>query len=410
MERDDMQGNSLERLAIDKASKEKKDRRRFRSLSLILILAAGLVVTLTVAWVLFSRGQEVSVATVSGLYPAQLLADLSASGYVVAQRKADVAAKITGQMVAIMVAEGSVVKEGQLIAQLENADAKALVEQNRANLALAEARRDQAKAELDNAALDFERKRNLVGSGAVSRSEFDAAEARYATAKASVEASSAAVESGGAALKSAQISLSYSEIRAPFDAVVLTKNADVGDIITPFGAAANAKAAVVSIADLSSLVVEVDVSEANIGTVQVGQPCDIQLDALPETRFRGVVDTIVPTVDRSKATVLVKVRFLTQDTRVLPEMSAKVGFLSRDLGSDELEPRTMVNAQALQGAGEGVFVFVVDGDRVRKRSVRPGERFGDMIEVKDGIKAGDTVVVGAPRGLKDGHRISILQQ
>jgi RND family efflux transporter MFP subunit len=368
------------------------------------------VVTLTVAWVLFSRGQEVSVATVSGLYPAQLLADLSASGYVVAQRKADVAAKITGQMVAIMVAEGSVVKEGQLIARLENADAKALVEQNRANLALAEARRDQAKAELANAALDFERKRNLVGSGAVSRSEFDAAEARYATAKASVEASSAAVESGGAALKSAQISLSYSEIRAPFDAVVLTKNADVGDIITPFGAAANAKAAVVSIADLSSLVEEVDVSEANIGTVQGGQPCDIQLDALPESRFRGVVDTIVPTVDRSKATVLVKVRFLTQDTRVLPEMSAKVGFLSRDLGSDELEPRTMVNAQALQGAGEGVFVFVVDGDRVRKRSVRPGERFGDMIEVKDGIKAGVTVVVGAPRGLKDGHRISILQQ
>lgn len=410
MERDDMQGNSLERLAIDKASKEKKDRRRFRSLYLVLILAAGLVVTLTVAWVLFSRGQEVSVATVSGLYPAQLLADLSASGYVVAQRKADVAAKITGQMVAIMVAEGSVVKEGQLIAQLENADAKALVEQNRANLALAEARRDQAKAELDNAALDFERKRNLVGSGAVSRSEFDAAEARYATAKASVEASSAAVESGGAALKSAQISLSYSEIRAPFDAVVLTKNADVGDIITPFGAAANAKAAVVSIADLSSLVVEVDVSEANIGTVQVGQPCDIQLDALPESRFRGVVDTIVPTVDRSKATVLVKVRFLTQDTRVLPEMSAKVGFLSRDLGSDELEPRTMVNAQALQGAGGGGFVFVVDGDRVRKRSVRPGERFGDMIEVKDGIKPGDTVVVGAPRGLKDGDRISILQQ
>ncbi len=204
------------------------------------------------------------------------------------------------------------------------------------------------------------------------------------------------MESGGAALKSAQISLSYSEIRAPFDAVVLTKNADVGDIITPFGAAANAKAAVVSIADLSSLVVEVDVSEANIGTVQVGQPCDIQLDALPESRFRGVVDTIVPTVDRSKATVLVKVRFLTQDTRVLPEMSAKVGFLSRDLGSDELEPRTMVNAQALQGAGEGVFVFVVDGDRVRKRSVRPGERFGDMIEVKDGIKAGDTVVVVLP--------------
>jgi RND family efflux transporter MFP subunit len=271
----------------------------------------------------------VQVARVGEVYPSQMLARLNASGYVVAQRKADVAAKITGQMVAIRVQEGRLVKQGQLIAQLENEDAKASLEQGRANLMLARARLDQARADLENVSLDFERKKSLVASGAVSRSEFDAAEARYLSAKAALDASRAEVESSAASLSNARIALSYSEIRAPFDAVVLTKNADVGDIITPFGAAANAKAAVVSIADLSSLQVEVDVSEANISSVSVGQPCDILLDALPEKRFRGVVDTIVPTVDRSKATVLVKVRFRERDTRILPEMSAKVGFLSR---------------------------------------------------------------------------------
>lgn len=405
-----MQGSDLDRLTIEKAAKETKRGRRIKHVYVVLILAACVVLALTAVWSFLSRGQEVKVVTVSAVYPSQLLSNLNASGYVVAQRKADVAAKITGQLVAIMVSEGSVVTEGQLIARLENADAKALVEQGRANLALAKARLEQAGAELENAAVDLDRKKGLVTSGAVSRSEFDAAQTRYATAKANLEASRAGVKSGDAALRSALVSLSYSDIRAPFDAVVLTKNADVGDIVTPFGAAANAKAAVVSIADLSSLEVEVDVSEANIGSVRVGQPCDIQLDALPDTRFRGVVDTIVPTVDRSKATVLVKVRFLERDRRVLPEMSAKVGFLSRDLKTDELEPRTMVSSQAILGSGHDGSVFVVTGDHVDRKHVRLGERFGDMVEVKGGLEPGDAVVVSPPGGLKDGGKIRVLQQ
>ncbi|HPR55717.1 MAG TPA: efflux RND transporter periplasmic adaptor subunit [Deltaproteobacteria bacterium] len=410
MRSDAMQGDDLEKLAIEKTARDKRGRRRPGHSYLIFLISAGVIAALIAAWVLLSRGQEVKVATVGELYPSQLLSTLNASGYVVAQRKADVAPKITGQLVAIMVTEGSIVKGGELIARLENADTRALVEQGRANLALAKARQEQARAELDNAGLDFNRKKNLAASGAVSKAEFDAAEARYATAKASVDASRAEIESGEAALKSALVSLSYSEIRAPFTAVVLTKNADVGDIITPFGSAANAKAAVVSIADLSSLEVEVDVSEANIGSVHVGQPCDIQLDALPETRFGGVVDTIVPTVDRSKATVLVKVRFLKRDKRVLPEMSAKVGFLSRDLGPDELRPRTMADAPAVRGEGGGRYVFVVEGEHVRKRPVRLGESYGRMVEVEEGLKPGDTVVVDPPRGLRDGKRITVLEQ
>lgn len=404
-----MQTDGLEKLAIDKTAKEKGKGRRPRSVFLVFFAAAVAAAALA-AWVLMSRGQEVRVATVAGLYPAQLLSGLSASGYVVAQRKADVAAKITGQLVEITVAEGSVVKEGQLIARLENADAGTLVDQGSANLSQARARRVQAEAELDNAALEFGRRKNLAASGAVSQAEFDAAEARYLGARAAAEASNAAVKAAEAALESARVSLSYSEIRAPFDAVVLTKNADVGDIITPLGAAANAKAAVVSIADLSSLQVEVDVSESNISLVQVGQPCDIQLDALPGTRFRGVVDTIVPTVDRSKATVLVKVRFNEHDGRILPEMSAKVGFLSRELSPDEFGIRTMVGEGAVRASGQERFVYLLEGDRVRRQPVRLGAGFGDMVEVTDGLRPGDTVVNDPPEGLRDGAKISVIQQ
>ncbi len=404
-----MQADNLERLTIEKAAKEKKPRGR-RTSWLLISAAAVIVLVGALAYHSLSKGREVQVARVGEVYPSQMLARLNASGYVVAQRKADVASKITGQMVAIRVQEGSIVKQGQLIAQLENEDAKASLEQGRANLMLARARQDQARADLENVSLDFARKKSLVASGAVSRSEFDAAEARYLSAKAALDASRAEVESSAASLSNARIALSYSEIRAPFDAVVLTKNADVGDIITPFGAAANAKAAVVSIADLSSLQVEVDVSEANISSVSVGQPCDILLDALPQKRFRGVVDTIVPTVDRSKATVLVKVRFKEQDARILPEMSAKVGFLSRELSREELRPRTMVPASAVQGSGKQAHVFLVAGDRVSRVEVALGASFGDMREVLGGLRPGDTVVVDPPGSLKDGSKIATAQQ
>ena len=136
-------------------------------------------------------------------------------------------------------------------------------------------------------------------------------------------------------------------IRAPFDAIVLTKNADIGDIVTPIGAAANAKAAVVTIADMNSLEVEADVSESNLSQIRVGQPCEIQLDALPHARFRGAVHMIVPTADRSKATVMVKVRFIDKDPRILPEMSAKVAFLSRPVTAEDQKPRTALNQAAL---------------------------------------------------------------
>ncbi len=405
-----MQGDNLEKLAIARTAKETRAGKRFRTKHLLLIVAIGAAVVFAVSWLLLSKGYDARVAVVSEVYPAQVLSRLNASGYVVAQRKADVAAKITGQLVTVMVKEGSIVKEGQVIAMLENLDAKAFVEQAQANLTLARARVDQAKADLDNASLDFERKKNLVSTGVISRADFDAVQARYLGSKASLEAAQAQVRSSEAALKNARVTLSYSEIRAPFDAVVLTKNADVGDIVTPLGAAAKAKSAVVSIADLSSLQVEADVSEGNLSMVSAGQPCDVALDALPGVRFRAVVDTIVPTVDRSKATVLVKIRFLQKDARILPEMSAKVAFLPHALKPEELEPMTMVNSAALVHTGKDVSAFSIKNGKAYRRNVRTGRTIGDMVEVLEGLKKGETVVLDPPGGMKDGSKVTILQQ
>ncbi len=399
-----MENRDIQKLSIERKEQGGRIRRPRSSLATVIV-AAGVVALLAVAWSFLSRGVAVSVATVSEIYPSQLLANLSASGYVVAQRKADVATKITSQLVSLMVQEGSVVKQGQVLARLESDDAKAIADRSRADLTLAQARLQEAEANLNNASWDFERMKNLVKTGAVSKSEFDTAQTRYLAAKASLGAARASVRSSRAALASAEVALSYTEIKAPFDAVVLTKSADVGDIITPMGAAANAKAAVVTIADLSSLQVETDVAESNIGMVRAGQPCDIVLDALPGERFQGVVDTIVPTVDRTKATVLVKVRFTDQDPRILPEMSAKVGFLSRPLTREETTARVMVDSAVVAGSADSPAVFVVRDGRAVKQNVRTGDTYGDMVEVLQGVIPGDTVVLNPPENLRDGSRI-----
>jgi RND family efflux transporter MFP subunit len=250
----------------------------------------------------------------------------------------------------------------------------------------------------------------LLAHDFVSQAEYDASEARYKRAIAAVDAAEAAVKASEALLRAAEVSVEYTLIRAPFDAVVLTKNADVGDIVTPIGAAAEAKAAVVTIADMDSLQVEVDVSESNIGVVKMGQPCEIQLDALPESRFRGEVHMVVPTADRTKATVMVKVRFIEKDSRILPEMSAKVAFLSRPVKLEEQKPFTVINPHALVNRKSKNVAYVVKDNRVVETPVTVGKRLGDMLEVLGGVKAGDRVVVVTPEKLKDGTRIKIIEK
>ena len=405
-----MEKEDLSKLKIDKSQRAFQPRKRKKFVFWAVIFLIVFVAALLYFTGIITPAVSVEVITVSQLYPSQILSELNASGYVVAQRKAAVASKITGRLVALMVEEGSRVKEGQVIARLENEDALAARDQAEANLKLARANLESAKAQLDEATKTYNRYKQLVAGGYIARSAYDSAEAAYQRAEAGVAAAEATIKVNSAAIQAANVAVEYALIRAPFDAVVLTKNADIGDIVTPLGAAANAKAAVVTIADLGSLEVEADVSETNLGQVKVGQPCEIQLDALPASRFKGVVHTIVPTADRSKATILVKVRFIDKDPRILPEMRAKVSFLSRPVKEEEEKPRTAVNPLALVKNGGKTAVFVVQGNKVVETPITVGPALGDMVEVLGGVSAGDRVVARPPKRLKSGSRIKIVEK
>ncbi len=405
-----MADEDISKLKIDKSSATfQSGRRRKRFYWVIALLVIVLTGILYFAGI-FTPSVHVEVANVAQMYPSQAFTILNASGYVVAQRKAAVASKVTGLLVSISVEEGSRVKKGQIIAQLENDDVKAAKRQAEANLNVSRFNLEQARAELHDATLSFHRNKELLAHDYVSQAEYDASEARYKRAIAGVDAAEAAVKANEALLQAANVAVAYTMIQAPFDAVVLTKNADVGDIVTPIGAAAEAKAAVVTIADMGSLQVEVDVAESNLQNVKVGQPCEIQLDALPESRFRGEVYMIVPTADRTKATVLIKVRFLDSDNRILPEMSAKVAFLSKPVKPEEQKPRTVISPGAVIDRKGKNVVYVVKNNRVVETPITVGERLGDMIEVLGGIKAGDRVVVKMPEKLRDGTRVKIIEK
>ncbi|MCL5022202.1 MAG: efflux RND transporter periplasmic adaptor subunit [Nitrospirae bacterium] len=405
-----MANEDIAKLKIDKSRTAPGPRRRrnvFR-----WVAAAVVVVTAVVLFFagVFTPAVEVEVATVSQMYPSQAFTLLNASGYVVAERKAAVASKITSRLVALNVEEGSHVKKGEVIARLEGDDVVAARDQAAANLRVARSSLDQARAELHDATLSYNRNKDLVGKGYIARADFDSADARHEKALASVKAAEAAIKGSAAALRNAEVQVEYTLIRAPFDAVVLTKNADVGDIVTPLGAAANAKASVVTIADMGSLQVEVDVAESNIEQVKTGQPCEIALDALPETRFPGVVHMVVPTADRSKATVLVKVRFLSSDSRVLPEMSAKVAFLQRPVKAGEEKPRTALNPSAIVTRNGGKKVFLVKDDRAVETAVTLGPPIGGMVQVTAGLKPGDRVALKPLDKLRNGDRVKAAEK
>jgi RND family efflux transporter MFP subunit len=400
----------ISKLKIEKSPATFRSGKRKKLFFWLALLLAILLIGLLYVEGIFTPAVSVEVASVVQMYPSQTFTLLNASGYVVAQRKASVASKVTGLLVSMTVEEGSRVKKGQIIARLENEDVTAAKHQAEANLNVARHNLEQARAELQDATLSFNRNKELLSHDFVSRADYDVSEARYKRAIAAVDAAEAAVRANTAALQGANVNIEYTLIRAPFDAVVLTKNADVGDIVTPIGAAAEAKAAVVTIADMNSLQVEVDVSESNLGNVQVGQPCEIQLDALPESRFQGLVHMIVPTADRSKATVMVKVRFIDKDPRILPEMSAKAAFLSRAIRPEEQKPRTVVNSKAVIIHKDKNLVFLVKDNRAFETPVTTGEKLGDMIEVLNGVKAGDKVVLKPVDKLRDGKRIKIIEK
>jgi RND family efflux transporter MFP subunit len=364
-----------------------------------IVITIVVIVALAVGYYflqgLLSPTPEVEVSTVMLTFPSQANAVLTASGYVVAQQKAAVASKGTGRLVYLGVQEGDHVKIGQIIGRLEDQDMDAALAKARADL-------EMARADSEDAHRTYERQTELLKSGLTARADVDGARARFRRVVASIMSAQAAVTG-------AEVALENTRIRAPFDGTVLTKDADVGEVVAPFGAASNARGAVVTMADMNSLEVEADVSEANITRVRIGQPTDIVLDAYPQVRYQGFVSKIVPTADRSKATVLTKVRFKQRDGRVLPEMSAKVTFLSKeaDSATAQQKPVLTLPASAVTTRDGRNVVLLIRDNVISEVPVVTGIRLGDRLEIREGVMERDQVVSRPLPDLKTSTKVKV---
>jgi HlyD family secretion protein len=379
---------------------------------------AGVAVVLLAAAGVYARSRsatlvETVVATpISSGGGASAATSVTANGYVVARVHAAVSAKIPGRIASLTVDGGSEVRRGQVIARLENADYAAAAAEARANLASARAQLVEAGTERDQSARESRRVNQIHGEHPelVSAQDAEIARSRAEQADARASSAQARVEAADAALHYAQATLENTYIRAPFTGTVLRKEAEVGEVVAPSVGGGLTRGAVVTMADLGSLEVEVDVNEAYIGRVRHGQPGRITLDAYPDTSFRGEVRQVVPTADRQRATVQVKVSIVDHDPRILPEMGARVDFLVADSGAAATTAsgsaaRFRLPAPAVHEAGGRSVVWLVRDGRLQSREVEAGPVSGGYREIARGLAGGERVVTGGVENPKEGMRV-----
>lgn len=378
------------------------------------IISLGIAILLFGGYYLISKGfslndEEVEVTAAFLTSPSQANAVLTASGYVVAQRKAAVSSKATGRLESLYVIEGDHLKAGAVIGKIESNDVDAAFLQSKASVDVAKANLQNLIVDRDDALLNLDRQKALRAQNTNSISDLTNSEARFKRAQASITSAEASVKVAEANVRSAQVQVDNTVIRAPFEGTVLNKNANVGEVITSLGGAIGSRGAVVTLADMSSLEVEADVSESNIERIKPDQQCEITLDAFPEKRYRGFVHKIIPTADRAKATVLTKIQFTDRDDRVLPEMSAKVLFLKENTSamSENAPKKLVVPTSAIISRGGKKVVFVMKNDKVTETVVEIGENAGTSVEIRSGISAGDKVVIKPSEKLTNGASVKL---
>jgi RND family efflux transporter MFP subunit len=406
--------HDLSRLTIDRNAPPAV-RRGFRrtlwfgGIALLLLVAIGVVMRRGAAvpvQVVVATAADGAAGAVGGGTA------VTANGYVVARTRASVSAKLPGRLAELRVSEGSFVRRNEVIARLENADYEAQVLEAQASIASEQAQAIEAEALHRQLQREAQRQRDIrsQNSQLVSQQDLEAAESRAAQAEARVRSAAARVQAAQAGLQFAQASLDNTFIRAPFTGTVLRKEAEVGEVVAPSVGGSLTRGAVVTMADLSTLEVEVDVNEAYIARVDHGQPSRITLDAYPDTSFRGQVRQVVPTADRQRATVQVKVSILDRDPRILPEMGARVDFLEPDTISPEAAataapPRIRLPSAAVREEGGQTVVWLVRDGRLELRTVDAGPVSGGFREIRNGLAGGEILLVGGVETPRVGMRV-----
>ena len=395
-----------------------------RALGRVLWLAGAAVLIFVVAALLLRRGGAVpvQVVTVSAAAGGEGSASAGggsvavvANGYVVARTKAAVSAKIPGRLAFLNVSEGSSVQKGDIIARLDNADYAAAVGQADAQVASAKATLIEAQSDRDQLQREFVRVRDIhtQNPNLVSTQEVENADSKARQGDARAEAQQARVAAAAAALRVAQANLENTYIRAPFSGTVLRKEAEVGEVVAPSVGGGLTRGAVVTMADLATLEVEVDVNEAYIARISNAQQARITLDAYPDTAFRGLVRQVVPTADRQRATVQVKVSIVDRDPRILTEMGAKVEFLQAPRATPAgaaqpvERPRMLVPADAVRSEDGRSIVWIVRDGRLQKRDVDAGPVSGNLREIRSGLSGGEQLLVAGVETPREGQRVKV---
>ncbi|NOT09582.1 MAG: efflux RND transporter periplasmic adaptor subunit [Gemmatimonadales bacterium] len=398
----------LGRLRIDRNAADPSPRR---ALAWTLGLAATAAVFIAVVFFYFrgSAGTAVTVARVEVSGGGGGAAGITANGYVVARTRASVSSRVSGRLARLAVEEGSRVRRGEVMAELDNADYTAAVAQAVAESLRAEASLSEARAQRAQFTRDLARAKDLLAKNLEASRTVEDLESQLAGAEARVRVQEAQIGAAIAGIAFARANLDNTFIRAPFDGTILRKDAEVGEVVAPVATGGGlTRGAVVTMADLGTLEVEVDVNEAYIAQIRGAQPTRIVLDAYPQAQFTGRVRQIVPTADRQRATVQVKVSIMDKDPRILPEMGARVEFLdSAATKGSAAPPRLFIPAEAVQTDGGATVVWVVREGIVTKTTIEAGPVSGGRREVRTGLSGGETIVLNPPSGMANGDRVNV---
>jgi len=394
----------LSQLKIDPSRRERRglDRRYV----IAILVACALVVVAAMAIAFARRAPEVETAVVREAGSAQA-AVLNASGYVTPRRRATVAAKVTGKMKEVLIDEGMRVDSGTVLARLDDVDAVAALRATMAEQSVSSAAVNDLEVQLANARRTLERDKGLRAREFVSQEALDNAETAVSSLEAQLALAHERIKAAARSVDIARQNVENCVIRAPFAGIVVSKDAQPGEMVSPISAGGGfTRTGIATIVDMRSLEIEVDVNESYIARVAAGQLVDAVLDAYPAWHIPAKVRTVIPTADREKATVKVRISFDELDPRILPDMGVKVSFLGGAPDSASA-PAALVPKDALRGEGDARYVFIVRDGRVERQAVRMGLEQGSDVEIVAGLRRGESVVTRASGELRDGMRVSV---
>jgi RND family efflux transporter MFP subunit len=396
----------LSALKIDEHARTPSGSRWLRWIAAV-VGASFLVFALGFAFI--RKSPSVQLATAHATSGETRVALLNASGYVTPRRRATVAAKITGRVVKMNAEEGMHVQEGQVLAVLDESDARTRLVSAQADRDATWAALADLQVNLANADRELRRTQGLEQAGVASPQALDLARTTSDSYRARIKSTDEQVRAADARIKVAQQDLDNCVVRSPFAGIVVSKDAQVGEMVSPVSAGGGfTRTGIATIVDMNSNEIEVDVNESYIARVQPGQPVTSVLDAYPDWKIPSHVRTVIPTADRQKATVKVRISFDKLDPRILPDMGVKVTFLGEETGAAQAATRVLVPHDAVRQENGQPVVFLYREGKVERRAVRVGAAQGNDVEVIAGVTDGDRLVVGS-EPLKDGQRVDVKQ-